>query len=98
MIVSVCSCSFQLLGDLSMESDVDEGSQSMSIKESILPTAAEVHISIILSPNYSPGASYTEALRSYFLLPRYVSQALHLSFGSLDKVSTQRLVEKSVQS
>ncbi len=63
----------QKLTDDQLESDVDEGSHSLSSSlNTFLPVASEVHISIINSPNYSPRMNYTEALKKYFQVARFV--------------------------
>ncbi|XP_041350807.1 peroxisome assembly factor 2-like [Gigantopelta aegis] len=62
------------MSNMHVESDVDEGSQSLSASWSAsIPTAKEVHISIVNSPNYSPKMNYSEALKKYFQVARVVS-------------------------
>ncbi|XP_071080015.1 peroxisomal ATPase PEX6-like [Haliotis cracherodii] len=73
------------LSDDSIESDVDEGSHSLSSSlDTSLPVASEIHISIINSPNYSPRMNYTEALKKYFQVARIASHGDVFAIKSAD--------------
>ncbi|XP_050407711.2 peroxisomal ATPase PEX6 [Patella vulgata] len=80
---------FQLLAekliDLPLESDVDEGCQSLSSSWSIgLPIAKKVEISLINSPYYSPQTFYSQAIKKYFTTPRLISLGDVFSVKSSD--------------
>ena len=67
------------MANVHVESDVDEGSQSLSASWSAsIPTAKEIHISIVNSPNYSPKMNYSEALKKYFQVARSVDSKVAL--------------------